>query len=639
MRIPYYRSKPGDHAGGLGGPVPGVIVIAATYFYFLLFGEFALLHLLESRAGDPGFALRGLLWLAGGGVTGSLGAALLYRGHALRQGIVGGFTLCAVAAALAAVNLPNLPLHFVAGLAGLGLGLLTVTVASGLHRIFSSHTLGLWTALGTGLAYAACNVPAIFRAAPPLQAGLAAGACLLGIAAGSFVSTDLPPGGAARAQIVGRPLTFWALLGAFVVLVAFDSAAFLLIQERSPLRAASWGSDAQLWSNAAVHLVAALLAGWLLERGMIRTLLALAGADLVLASADLAGHLPTGGALHHFYPAGVSLYSAALVALPALSRRWPAAPVGAWRAAWLYIFAGWLGSAAGIGFARNLPTIPFGGIVAAGVALGLCVLAARMRRGAAAGAVLAGLLLAPKPAPAAPAPAADPVAAGRRVYVAEGCIHCHSQFVRPGTADVLWWGPERPLTETLAGAPPLPGNRRQGPDLQNVGNRRSADWNRAHLQRPRALAPGSVMPSYAHLFAADDARGEALVAFLSSLGAETAAARARTIAAWRFERPAAPDAARGARLFAGLCAACHGADGRGRGPLAAQLATPPADLVAGPRPRTGTVANAGREAQIARVIKFGVPGTAMAGHETLPAADLAALAAHVAALPEFLPAP
>ena len=30
---------------------------------------------------------------------------------------------------------------------------------------------------------------------------------------------------------------------------------------------------------------------------------------------------------------------------------------------------------------------------------------------------------------------------GRHVYIAEGCINCHSQYVRPNTTDVAMWGP------------------------------------------------------------------------------------------------------------------------------------------------------------------------------------------------------
>jgi cytochrome c oxidase cbb3-type subunit 2 len=108
---------------------------------------------------------------------------------------------------------------------------------------------------------------------------------------------------------------------------------------------------------------------------------------------------------------------------------------------------------------------------------------------------------------------------GRAVYLAEGCIHCHSQYVRPGTADEERWGPAQPLAEMEQQRPPLFGNRRQGPDLQNVGTRRTAEWQRLHLQSPRALMPGSRMPSYTHLFGPQPANdGEALLAYLASLG-------------------------------------------------------------------------------------------------------------------------
>lgn len=54
------------------------------------------------------------------------------------------------------------------------------------------------------------------------------------------------------------------------------------------------------------------------------------------------------------------------------------------------------------------------------------------------------------------------------------------------------------------------------------------------------------------------------------------AAAALSFAGAACERPDPP--AGGAALFAKHCAACHGADGRGAGPLAAELRTPPADL-------------------------------------------------------------
>ena len=63
---------------------------------------------------------------------------------------------------------------------------------------------------------------------------------------------------------------------------------------------------------------------------------------------------------------------------------------------------------------------------------------------------------------------------GRQVYIAEGCISCHSQYVRPNSSDVLMWGPAETIEELRQQTPPLIGNRHQGPDLSEVGGRRSA---------------------------------------------------------------------------------------------------------------------------------------------------------------------
>lgn len=122
-----------------------------------------------------------------------------------------------------------------------------------------------------------------------------------------------------------------------------------------------------------------------------------------------------------------------------------------------------------------------------------------------------------------PAPGVG-AALGRQVYIAEGCIHCHSQYVRPGTADEESWGDARDPQFSRTQLPALIGNRRQGPDLMNAGRRLPRDWQRQHLRDPRSVAPASRMPAYAHLFAGDDPRGEALLDYLDSLGAEISAA-------------------------------------------------------------------------------------------------------------------
>ncbi len=106
---------------------------------------------------------------------------------------------------------------------------------------------------------------------------------------------------------------------------------------------------------------------------------------------------------------------------------------------------------------------------------------------------------------------------GRAVYIAEGCVHCHSQYVRPVGPDRESWGPVTLPEVALAQRPVLIGNRRQGPDLANVALRRSMDWNRRHLIDPRSVSPASRMPAYPHLFSGDGSRGEALLAYLNQL--------------------------------------------------------------------------------------------------------------------------
>jgi len=114
----------------------------------------------------------------------------------------------------------------------------------------------------------------------------------------------------------------------------------------------------------------------------------------------------------------------------------------------------------------------------------------------------------------------DPVSLGRKVYISEGCIHCHSQYVRPVGKDQQLWGPTTSPMHALEQSPVLIGNRRQGPDLANAALRRPREWNRIHLIEPSAIVPGSRMPSYRHLFEDGNPRGEALLAYLDSLKPE-----------------------------------------------------------------------------------------------------------------------
>jgi cytochrome c oxidase cbb3-type subunit 2 len=118
-------------------------------------------------------------------------------------------------------------------------------------------------------------------------------------------------------------------------------------------------------------------------------------------------------------------------------------------------------------------------------------------------------------------PVSDTVAFGRSVYIAEGCIHCHSQYVRPVGKDTILWGAETSVERAFAQEPVLIGNRRQGPDLANLALRRPREWNRLHLIDPQSLMPGSRMPRYAYLFEKGDLRGPTLLDYLDQLKPES----------------------------------------------------------------------------------------------------------------------
>lgn len=193
---------------------------------------------------------------------------------------------------------------------------------------------------------------------------------LLLIGAGfALVAAVLVPGRVAK-EAWQRPLTGGRSLGmvaavvALTALVWLDSAAFFIIQHAPQLKAGTWG-DGMLWRNAGLHLAAGALAGWWLDRGGLRSLLAtgfvVLGAAALLVQQDdwrLAGAW--------LYPVAVSLYSTALVCWPALlGGRGPRS--SAWRAAVLFAVAGWFGSANGIGMVTRLERIPTAFVIVAGV--------------------------------------------------------------------------------------------------------------------------------------------------------------------------------------------------------------------------------------------------------------------------------
>lgn len=203
---------------------------------------------------------------------------------------------------------------------------------------------------------------------------------------------------------------------------------------------------------------------------------------------------------------------------------------------------------------------------------------------------------------------------GLRVYIAEGCVACHTQQVRSIEMDKMWGSrPSIPSDyfyskkrlDTWRQSPSLLGSERTGPDLTNIGQRQPSEaWHLLHLYNPRLVVKGSVMPSYPWLFEEKESPGRkdvvlnlpgtepssgseasagrkgptivagedalALVAYLKSLKqqelpGETTPAfipskKKKQTDEASGEAPGLPD---GAALYTQFCAACHQGGGQG----------------------------------------------------------------------------
>ena len=142
--------------------------MAATYVYFLIFAEFAFLELARPATGD-GERLRFVMGALGaGGVAGSVWAARRFarEGWGAR---FGAWLLGCAAAAGAALVAPAFGVAALAAVGagiGLALGGATVTLAAGLRAVVGARRLGMSVGLGTGTAYAFCNLPFVFEAGP-----------------------------------------------------------------------------------------------------------------------------------------------------------------------------------------------------------------------------------------------------------------------------------------------------------------------------------------------------------------------------------------------------------------------------------------------------------------------------------------
>ena len=611
----------------------GISLIAITFVYFLIFAQFALLTRLAELGITDAHLKAVMAAMGAGGIIFSLLAPRISLYPSPQFRLRTALAACAAAAFFTLLPLTLISAIAVSLLIGCGLGLLTVTLVTHLRLWLGSQDPLMNVGIGTGLGYFICNIPAFFTASARLHALAAGSFCLLGILStlGSTTGRQGIATGPVDTVITRSPVNFIRVLISFTALVWLDSAAFFIIQNTPTLKAGTWAGTLHLTANGLLHFTGALLSVLILRRRGLPAVLSFAFLALGLACLLLLD--PARAPLASmFYPVGVSLYSVALVAYPSLLAPASSAAERGRKAGWIYATAGWFGSAMGVGMGQNLGHVPpaFVGIAGALVlSPGVMQFLRRRRRESfATGAVLLAAFGIDRGIGAmhSPQPSLSPAEQGRQVYIGEGCISCHSQYVRPDTPDVLLWGPVKPLSELRRENPPLIGNRRQGPDLTEVGSRRSALWLKAHLYDPSALSHASFMPSYSYLFT--DSRGEDLVAYLQSLRTDNIPQHRLDEDSWRLSSQvtAEANAGDGPQIFADNCSTCHAPMGTTRNSWLSAFHRLPPDLATGPYAHVvvSDTPDALRD-RFAQILKFGLPGTDMPGHEYLSDHEIASL--------------
>jgi len=193
-------------------------------------------------------------------------------------------------------------------------------------------------------------------------------------------------------------------------------------------------------------------------------------------------------------------------------------------------------------------------------------------------------------------------AEGRKIFIANGCVYCHSQSIR----SIDWGlGAERiaQAGDYVQDQPILLGSERTGPDLSQEGGEHPNDWHFAHFTNPRYTRPLSIMPAFAFL---EMDHIETLTHYVQSLGLKDADRRIERQLYWKQKAveayEAGPDAnvewlsrhipqgwrdipnpyptseaglARGHKIYQDFCLGCHGPVGDGMGPAQPWIYPPP----------------------------------------------------------------
>ncbi|HMA38162.1 MAG TPA: cbb3-type cytochrome c oxidase subunit II [Chloroflexia bacterium] len=234
---------------------------------------------------------------------------------------------------------------------------------------------------------------------------------------------------------------------------------------------------------------------------------------------------------------------------------------------------------------------------------------------------------------------------GRKLYAANGCYYCHSQYLRAqdwtGVGSFRTIGRVAQAGDYYYQQTPLLGTERTGPDLSQEGGVHTDEWHLAHFRNPRYTFPKSIMPEFSFYYNAGDEPGPEiydLVAYVQSLGGRAAddrTARQRTLkqkllterakgnqaiihewfpTTWRNVRnpmePTQRSLLHGKTVFLTNCIGCHGLNGDGKGPASRWVG----GVDGQPAPRNFTDITSHQlfsDGELYDAILFGVDGTAM----------------------------
>ena len=192
--------------------------------------------------------------------------------------------------------------------------------------------------------------------------------------------------------------------------------------------------------------------------------------------------------------------------------------------------------------------------------------------------------------------------AGRKIYLENGCVYCHSQSIR----SIDWGhGADRIAQpgDYIADEPIALGSQRTGVDLSQEGGEHPDDWHIAHFINPRYTRPASIMPPFEWL---GMERTRKLTRYMQSLGFKAADKRMERQNYWKKESIKAfesgPDInikwlsditpegwrnipnpypttraglQRGQKIYQNFCIGCHGPIGDGMGPGQPWMYPPP----------------------------------------------------------------